>query len=147
MNIKEAVLKSLTDNGLSDNDAFLIYEYAQGDDLMDNMRGRWLDAHDYDPGFTRIIINTVNSFAFEWIMENQPKAWYAPLFCHALEWSVDENSKREQLDMFSKVRREVLNMIPPCQNKGRRIYELLTAMNKEHVHVKVDPRIAKGFGR
>ena len=80
MTLEERMIKELTERGLFEDQAQTILEIYKGD-LGEVMAGRWNESVEgYSENTIKGIWGGVKIVTREWIAENLPRAFFAPLF-------------------------------------------------------------------
>lgn len=81
MTIGQKMIEMMTERGMSQELAERVFALAKKDESSSAMIDRWDDqASDYPEPVIRIAKVSVSIFTADWLEENQPLAWYRPLF-------------------------------------------------------------------
>lgn len=81
MTFKESMIKTLVNMGMFESQANKVLEIFMNHESSKEMEGRWNDdISSYPPVIQNAIWVGVKHFAYEWIKDNVPKAWYLPMF-------------------------------------------------------------------
>ncbi len=79
--LKQQCLSYLVSNGMSDNEAENLFNLFIDKDFNEAMKNRWDEpSENYPPVILKISLISLRRFAFEWISENNPMAWYKSMF-------------------------------------------------------------------
>jgi hypothetical protein len=80
MTFKESMVKAMTDRGMFPDQAeTVIMEYIAND--VNPMMDRWNEnVEGYPEVMQNVLWMGVMSYAYEWIKENKPMAWFRPMF-------------------------------------------------------------------
>ena len=151
MILKEFIIKRLINVGLNVNTANEVFEYAARQNDLSTFSRRWYDdVNDYELMLVGIIIKLVYVHVFEWLLENQPNAWYVPYFCIALKFDGKEDNVSIEIDIYYEAKKAIFFNFPTAKNKGKLICDWIEEYKQattKQVNVKVDSNIKKGFGR
>ena len=83
MTFEQYAKKYLFENGMFEEQAAQVVEMAKKDEANESMKNRWGDdVEGYPPDMLSILRVSLNDTAVRWIDENQPKAWYRPMFAN-----------------------------------------------------------------
>ena len=83
MAFEQYAKKYLFENGMFEEQAAQVVEMAKKDEANESMKNRWGDdVEGYPPVMLSILRVSLNDIAVRWIDENQPKAWYRPMFAN-----------------------------------------------------------------
>jgi len=78
---KTFIMNRLTDHGMWPKDAETIFERVKDHEINQSITQRWNDQVDeYPKVMSETLWMGAKSIALEWIDENQPEAFYRPLF-------------------------------------------------------------------
>jgi len=71
----------LVQNGMFDADAETVINAMMKEEEYSNMRNRWHeDTGNYPWMLLNVIMMQTHRYAYKWICENTPQAWFRPLF-------------------------------------------------------------------
>lgn len=91
MTFRESMIKAMTTRGMFESQAIEIMNLYIYSDMSVSMSGRWDDdAIAYPDQMQFVLWIGVKHFAFRWIEDNLPEAWFKPMF----QYSDEELSKK-----------------------------------------------------
>lgn len=107
--IHESMISYLESNGMSIEDATKVMDHVYSNPLFPTTKGNWnnkvAESSEMAKGLAKAI---VRAEAYHWVMDNHPKAWYAPVFCFSL-YNYSENCDIESfLNYYMEIRAEEL---------------------------------------
>lgn len=80
MTIEQCVAAYLEENGMWPNDIPTVIALIK-EKMGEPMANRWgTDISTYPPGMKQVVLLGARSVAYKWLEENQPLAWFLPMF-------------------------------------------------------------------
>jgi len=77
----QLVLSDLESNGMFADQAAAVLAQMKADPSNEPMEGRWQeDVAGYPPAMAKMSIFVARRAALAWIEENEPRAWFKPMF-------------------------------------------------------------------
>ena len=81
MTVEQFAVDYLNKNGMFENDAKTVVEFARTHELMEAMADSWQKPIEGYPEPMKIfLLISLRRIAVEWIEANQPEAWYKAVF-------------------------------------------------------------------
>lgn len=81
MNFRESMIKAMTTRGMDNSQAKEIIDSYIVSNENNPMMDRWYeDINGYPDTLGNILWMGVKDYAFKWIVQNKPEAWFRPIF-------------------------------------------------------------------